>query len=77
MEIGNIVENNKGFCYLLNCIDIYTACKDKWEEFFRWSFGPSKNFKRLTAGVFPRRGSFLGGGVFKVLQNYVHRWQYS
>ena len=29
MEIGNIAEHNKGFRYLLNCIDIYTVCKNK------------------------------------------------
>ena len=29
MEIGNIAEQNKGFRYLLNCIDIYTVCKKK------------------------------------------------
>ena len=27
MEIGNIAKYNKGFHYLLNCIDIYTVCK--------------------------------------------------
>ena len=29
MEIGNIAKYNKGFRYLLNCIDIYTVCKKK------------------------------------------------
>ena len=42
MEIGNIAEHNKGFRYLLNCIDIYTVCKkQKWKNFLTikfWAF---------------------------------------
>ena len=35
MEIGNIAKYNKGFRYLLNCIDIYTVCKKQAERFLK------------------------------------------
>ena len=34
MEIGNIAEFNKGYRYLLNCIDIYTVGKKTYEKNF-------------------------------------------
>ena len=66
MEIGNIAEHNKGFRYLLNCIDIYTVCKKtKMEEFFNHKIlgfcnGTCPEFRisnRKVAGSNPMTGA--------------------
>ena len=53
MEIGNIAEHNKGFHYLLNCIDIYTVGKKQMERIFETVHTEykrtSKKFTSLTA----------------------------
>ena len=53
MEIGNIAKYNKGFRYLLNCIDIYTVGnKTNGKEFLRRSLTEYKtNQVRLFINI--------------------------
>ena len=77
MEIGNIAKYNKGFRYLLNCIDIYTVGnKTNGKEFLRRSLTEYKTSQVRLYGPNCRNLS-QKEGVFKLFQYNVNRGQHS